>query len=438
MRKGTLLLMVLTLFWLTACSNTAVNSSQPAPNSPSGNQQADGSKSDEKITLEFWHIDTGEKEKVYQEAIERFQAKHPNVEVKAVYTANDTYKQKLPVAMAGGNPPDVFHSWGGGWLQQFVDQGYVLDITGKIDPDNYNASALANATFNDKVYGVPLGLSVCIFWYNKDLFAKYNISPPKTWEELLNAIDTLKANQVIPIALANQPKWPGAYYLMYIADRLEGPDLFNSAYHRTGRGFDDPGYIKTGEYLQELSKRGAFNPGFNGLPYDAGAGRQLIYSEQAAMMLMNNSFITNIRSEMPDFEKKIDFFTFPAMPGGKGDPTNLHASTSPVWSVAEKSKHPDLAVEFIKELTSVETAQAFSDRTGSPVAVNGVEYKDEWAKRFGELASNANSIFTPYDQTLPPALAETHKDTTQALLGLTITPEEAAKMMEEKAKEVLK
>ena len=43
----------------------------------------------------------------------------------------------------------------------------------------------------------------------------------------------------------------------------------------------------------------------------------------------------------------------------------------------------------------------------------------------------------PYDQTLPPELAELHKDTTQAIFGLDMTPEEAAKKMEEKAKEVL-
>ena len=43
----------------------------------------------------------------------------------------------------------------------------------------------------------------------------------------------------------------------------------------------------------------------------------------------------------------------------------------------------------------------------------------------------------PYDQTLPPELAELHKDTTQALFGLSMTPEEAAKKMEAKAEELL-
>ena len=43
----------------------------------------------------------------------------------------------------------------------------------------------------------------------------------------------------------------------------------------------------------------------------------------------------------------------------------------------------------------------------------------------------------PYDQTLPPELAELHKDTTQAIFGLEMTPKEAAEKMEQKAEETL-
>lgn len=439
MKKTIVMLSALSLI-LAACSSSTTPSNQQgsASGTSTDNTTAGGGNSGGKKTLEFWYIDPGDKEKVYLEAVERFKAKHPDVEVKSLQTPNDTYKQKFAVAMAGGNPPDVFHSWGGGWLKEFVGQDNVLDITGKFDTNLFNQQALDNATFDGKVYGLPLGLSLSVFWYNKEIFAKHNLKAPATWEELLNVVDTLKQNKVIPIALANQPKWPGAYYLMYLADRAEGPELFNNAFARQGRGFDDPGYVKAGEYIQELSKREAFNKGFNGIAYDAGQGGQLMYTGQAAMMLMSNAFVNNLRSEAPSFEAKLDFFPFPTLPGGKGDPGNLQAATAPVWSVSKKSANPDLAIELIKELASVETAQAYSDRTASPVAINGVTYKDEYAKRLAEMASNAKAMFWPYDQTLPAELAELHKDTTQALFGLSITPEEAAKRMEEKAKQLLK
>jgi raffinose/stachyose/melibiose transport system substrate-binding protein len=435
MKKAIALLSIASMITLAACSSSQTPGKQ---DNSTGTKPADTGKSGDKKTLEFWYIDPGDKEKVYLEAVERFKKKHPDVEVKTLQTPNDTYKQKFAVAMSGGTPPDVFHSWGGGWLKEFVNQGNVLDITGKFDSKTFNKQALDNTTFSDKTYGLPLGVSLAEFWYNKDLFAKYGLKAPTTWDELLNVVDTLKKNKVIPIALANQPKWPGAYYLMYLADRLEGPELFNSAFQRKGKGFDDAGYVKAGQYIQDLSKKDAFNKGFNGIPYDAGAGRQLLYTEQAAMMLMSNSIVNNIRAEAPNFEKKLDFFPFPTMPGGKGDPSDVQGSTAPVWSVSKKSKNPDLAIELVKELTSVETAQAYSDRTGSVVAVKGINYKDEYAKRLAEQTDKAKAIFWPYDQTLPADLAELHKDTTQALFGQSITPEDAAKQMEAKAKQVLK
>jgi raffinose/stachyose/melibiose transport system substrate-binding protein len=436
MKKLLSSLTVASMLLLSACGGGSQNSSAPAPKD--GDKSKQEVSSGAKKTLDFWYIDPDQKEKVYLAAVKRFEAKHPDVQVKALRIPNDAYKQKFAVAMSGGNPPDIFHSWGGGWLKSFVDSGKVLDITGKIEAKNYNKLALDNASFNDKVYGLPLGISLTEVWYNKEIFQKFNLQPPKTWDELMTVIDTLKKNNVIPFALANQTKWPGAYIFMYLSDRLGTEKLFLSAFHREGKGFDDPDYVKAGKYIQQLVDAGAFNPGFNGVPYDAGQSRQMMYTGQAAMQVLSNSIVNNVRGESPDFEKKLDYFPFPTLPDGKGDPTDLGAASAPVWSVSKDSKNPDLAIELAKELTSVETAQDYADKTGSVTAISGVDYKDPFAKRLAADLDKAHAVHWPYDQTLPPELAELHKDTTQAIFGKTMTPEDAAKKMEEKAKEILK
>ena len=48
-----------------------------------------------------------------------------------------------------------------------------------------------------------------------------------------------------------------------------------------------------------------------------------------------------------------------------------------------------------------------------------------------DVVSKAKSVQLWYDQYLPPDLAELHKDTCQELLGLTMTPQEVNKAMEE-------
>ncbi|MCM3714478.1 extracellular solute-binding protein [Alkalihalobacillus oceani] len=416
------------LLVVAACSPSDEGSSTPESSEQNG----------DKKVIDFWHIDPGVREEVYMEAVARFEEKHSDVQVNVLQIPNDDYKQRMVVAMSGGNPPDVFHSWGGGWLEEFVQSGQVKNLNDEdIDFSQFAEVALDNSTYDGNVYGLPLGLSPYVFYYNKDIFAEHHLEVPETYDELLTIIDVLNENNVIPIALANQPKWPGAFFLMYLADRLAGENLFLEAYHREGRGFDDPAYVQAGVYIQELVERNAFNPGFNGISYDAGQGRQLMYSGQAAMMLMTSGFVNNMRDESPDFEEKMGVFNFPALSEGEGDPSNISAGASPVWSVSENAEHADLAVELVKELTSVETAQAFVDRTGTAVALLGIESSDPYVQTFMELIGEANSIQFPYDQVLPPALGELHKDTTQEILGLTMTPEEAAAQMESKAQEEL-
>jgi len=396
----------------------------------------EGAANGDKV-IEFWHIEPGEKGKIFEEVAQQFEEDNPGVKVKLTRIPNDSFKQKLSVAMSGGEVPDIFQSWGGGWLKNFADEGNVLDITEDVDEGHFNQLALDNSTYNDKLYGLPLGLTIDVVFYNKEIFDKYGLEAPKTFEEWLKVIDVLNENNVIPIALTNQTKWPGAYYLMNFAARIGGPDLFNSAFKREGKGFDDPAYVQAGEYIQELVERNAFNPGFNGVPYDEGQGRQLLYSGQAAMMDMTISLLNNIKDEAPEFEEKLDFFLFPTVPGGKGDQTQVGGSASPVFSVSQDSEVADLSVALLKALTSEKIAHEYVKRTGSLSSVAGIEPEDELVKRFFEITENATHIQMPYDQTLPPELGEKHKDTTQAIFGLDMTPEEAAKQMEKKAVELL-
>lgn len=441
MKKWVPVVMAGLMLLTTACSGTSSNATQDTGKKETGNteqKQPAQAPSGDKKKLSFWYIETGKRKELIEAAVQKFMQAHPEAEVEVVQIPNDPYKTKLSVAMGGGNPPDVFHSWGGGWLKQFVSANQVLDLTGKINADSYVPAALGAATFDSKVYGAPLAMSVVPFFYNKEIFAKYQLQPPQTYDDLLKIVDTLKKENIIPISMANKTKWPSAFYLMYFAEKMAGPEIFSEAFERKGRTFDDEAYVKAGEMIQDLVKRGAFNPGFNGLQYDTGQSRQLLYTGKAAMELQTASYVNNVRNEAPDFLNKLGMFPFPAVAGGKGNISNMVGGVSPVFSVSAKSKHPDLAVELVKVLTSQELAQQMADETSAISAVKGVNYKDAFAVQLNDMLSKAGYLQTFYDQTLPPELAELHKDTTQALFGQSITPAEAAKQMEAKAKEVLK
>ncbi|KQR31042.1 extracellular solute-binding protein [Deinococcus sp. Leaf326] len=395
-------------------------------------------------SLDLWHLQTTEAGKaVIQKAVDRFQTANPGVKVNVSPTPNDTYKTKLKIAFGANAAPCVFASWGGGPLYEYVKSSQVVNLSPFLQKDQafytrFQPASWSAVTFDKQIYGIPgenTGIAVVI--YNKALFAKYKLTPPRTWPELLKVVATLKGNNVAAFSLANKAKWPGSMYYGYLVDRLGGPDTFRNAVLRKGGGsFADPVFVKAGTLLQDLVRAGAFVQGYNGLDYDSGVSRQLLYSGKAAMELMGTWELATISSENPTFAKDMGFFAFPTVPGGKGNAGNVLGTVGDnFYSVAKSCKTPELAFKLLKAITDTQAEQdRLADRRLPPV--KGLKVTDPLLSQVSAFVAKAPSVQLWYDQDLAPQLGELHKDTSQALLGLSITPQAAADQMEALAKKL--
>jgi raffinose/stachyose/melibiose transport system substrate-binding protein len=379
--------------------------------------------------------------KILDDSVARFEKAHPGYKVEHSHILNDAYKTKLKIAFGANQPPCVFASWGGGPLREYVKAGQVADISGYLAKapdyrDRFAPAGFKSVTFDGKVYGVPAeNTAMAVMFYNKEIFAKFKLTPPKTWDEFMNVVQVLKSNNIAPLSLANKNKWPGSMYFVYLADRIGGSDVFQKAADRApGASFTDPAFVEAGKRIQELVKAGAFAQGFNGLDYDIGGSRRLLYSGRAAMELMGSWEAATIRNENPAFYEKLDFFPFPTLPGGKGDPNAVVGTVGDnFYSVASACKEPEAAFKLIQSMTDDISAQARLDDKRI-IPVKGLKTSDPFLNRIMKMVAEATNVQLWYDQELPPKLAEVHKDTVQALFGLSLTPEAAAKQMEDAAK----
>src|SRR4030042_1999103 len=218
---------------------------------------------------------------------------------------------------------------------------------------------------------------------------------------------------------------------MYLADRLGGGDLFlNALYRQKGVTFNDKAYVQAGEKVQELVNKGYFAEGFNGLDEDSGQSRALIYTGKAGMYLMGNWFLGNARKEAPDILNQIDFFNFPAVEGGKGDPTNLIGSPGQnYFSISANSKNKEGAMKFLDEFIMNQSYVEFLGSTAGyvPPVKNSANFvTDPFLKKVAKTFEDAKHVQLYYDQFLSPEMAEVHKDVVQALFGLSMTPKDAA------------
>jgi Bacterial extracellular solute-binding protein/Binding-protein-dependent transport system inner membrane component len=72
-----------------------------------------------------WIVTTGPSpaNNVINQAVTAFEKSHPGDHITVSYVENQSYKQKIQLAMGAGNPPTIFWTWGGGPLKQYIDAG---------------------------------------------------------------------------------------------------------------------------------------------------------------------------------------------------------------------------------------------------------------------------------------------------------------------------
>jgi raffinose/stachyose/melibiose transport system substrate-binding protein len=194
--------------------------------------------------------------------------------------------------------------------------------------------------------------------------------------------------------------------------------------------FEDPGYVKAAEMLQDLVKKGYFPEGVNALDEDLSEASSLLYNKKAGMYLMGTWFLSVAKQQFPDMLDQLDFFPFPAVEDGKGDPSNLVGSPGQDYmSVTTTSENMEVAYDYF-------TSQVMSDEWISSMIENGYippvkgasdMLTDPMLKKSAGYFEAAKRVQVYYDQFLPPAMGQKHLDLVQALFGLAMTPEEVAK-----------
>ncbi len=421
----------------TAAPAEGEKSDAPAEGEKSDAPAADG----EEITLTVWHIAIDEtRHQTVTNAMNRFMEKYPNVKVVDVPNENDPYKTKLATAMAAGEEPDIFVSWGGGWLESFIDEGKVLDIDDRVKEiaDEYYPAALSLFQIKGKNYSLPYSCGPVPVYYNKQIYADLGLEVPTTIEEFEANCDKIKEAGIIPLALGNSSQWPAALTFTYLSMREGGTQPFLDAYNRENGGtFEHESFIKAGARLQDWVKKGYYPEGCNGINYDTGGSRMLFYNGMAAHIVQTNGMFSNCRSEAPEFyENNLGIFGFPVIEGTDGNAKQILGGGN-AYSISASCEHPDEAFELIHMLTDKEFGQESVDIAGVISGVKGVTMPNELTKAADEFIQNAEYIQNFYDQFLPTDLGALHKQTTYDLVGLECTPEEAAAKMEELAKQTL-
>jgi len=360
---------------LAACSSGAASS---------GGSGGSGSGT---ITLTWWNNATNQPLLgVYTNAIKGFEASHPNIKITNVPIQNETLqKTKIPLALQGNNPPNIYQQWGGGVLGQQVSSGKVDNITSDVSSWIGGITGASGWQAKGQQYGVPVDLHIVGFWYRKDIFAKDGITVPTTLAQLESDDTKLRAHGVAPIAVGSKDGWPDAFYWEYFALRDCPQSTVTSAIG--SESFSASCFATASTNLAAFLKTNPFQTGFLGTSSQQGAGSSagLVASGKAAMELQGDwdpSVMEGV-STNKNLSTELGWFPFPQTPGSAGSQTAALGGGDG-YSCTGTTQQAQACAEFLQYLDSptVQTQIVGVGESGEPV-----------------IASAASAISLPATQT---------------------------------------
>jgi ABC-type glycerol-3-phosphate transport system substrate-binding protein len=351
---------------LTACGvkkdeqPAAASGTAPAAQSGATAAAGAGGKTPVKLRILWWGSQP--RHDATLKVLDLYTKKNPNVTFEPEYQGFDGYIDKLSTQAAARNAPDVFQM-DAAWFNDWASSNRLADLS-PVNTKDVDKALLDTGTYKGKVYALPLGNNALGMVYNKTMFDKLGVQPPKTWDELFQLAKDIKPKLAKDQYLLKDPT---ADYTMYTSYQLSK----GKGYPLTQEGkfnFDKDTWIEYMTKMQELRKGGFVAPpdvtmsdkGFD-------AKLDLLGQEKVMMKLSHAAEFGGFDSLKPG--------SFALTPLPKGVEAGGWLKASMYWSVNPDSKAKDEAMKFIDWfINDQEAADILGTSRGVPVSKKIVDY----------------------------------------------------------------
>jgi len=420
MKKNYLKLSMVVLVLVMILSLVACGSSEPVSEKTSEENEGK-SEVTEPITLVMWDdAASAENARVIAPIIEKWNAENPNIQIVRDAVDVESYKMKLKTAVAAGEAPDIFFSWGAGFSQPFVEAGKILALDDYLSEDikaNLKGGVLENCTYDGKVYALPYNAWYGVLYCNTELFEKYNLELPTTYDELLAVSKAFRAEGVGPIGVGVSEGWTAMFYQNILAVGAAGADATNEALGGSGR-YDSEEMLLAAQRLKELVDAGAFIDGYMGLNYDEFMAS---FKQGDIPMVYQGSWEAGeMTMEEYPVAGKVVPIKFPS------DNNCYLGGAIDIYMVNAETEYKEEAVRALEYIAQEMSRGSLAEGIGLPVYKGELDVTtlDPVTAEIINLTSDAEGLVLAWDTFLTPEDAQKHLDLVQELFAGVKTPEE--------------
>jgi multiple sugar transport system substrate-binding protein len=369
MKKNSLLLgisaMLAAQLTLVGCSNDNKATSTDSAKSTAGGVT--------QITL--WHMEEPpNRVKRFQEVIEAFNQKNPDIKVTPqVQSWGDAYS-KFPAAIQAGNGPDLLFTIPD-YTTLIKELGVVQpmdDIVKSINEKHkFLPSSLTPYQYENHTWSIPIFGMVQVLWYRADLLKEANITPPKTWDELTAAAKQLTKGGKYGIALPASKSMATDQVLYSFLVSAGAKNIINGENKVT---FNNEKTVKAYQTYKDLL---AYSPADSNT-YQWGEPQAQFNTGKAAMAIEKGQYLSTFEKESGRPASDLGVVPMPVASGGNAG--SIYYSNG-IMMLTKDAKKQEAIKKFFEYLYEPETYGSFVNAEPGlflPITEDGSKANSYW------------------------------------------------------------
>jgi ABC-type Fe3+ transport system substrate-binding protein len=365
-----------------------------------GSEDVSGSVS----VMAIW---AGEEQQSFQEVINGFEDKFPNVDVK--YTSGgDNLATILSTAVEGGNPPTLAAVGQPGLMADFAKKNAIKPIDNLRDKivDAFGEDVADTGAVDGTQYGVMFKASnKSTIWYNVSTFEEAGVEPPKTWDDLNSVRDTVKAAGITPYSVGVDVGWPITDLFENVYLRSAGPEKYDQLTKHeipwTDQSVKDALTIMK-DIVGDSSNLAGGTEGALQTEMPDSVAKVFSDNPDASMVIIGD-FAPGVTETTLEPETGYNVFDFPSIEGS--DPSIVASG-----DLFLKFKDSPAADAFLEYLTTTEAAEIWAKRGGFSSPNKNIDvdvYPDEITKTTAGALAEAETFRFDMSDLEPAAFGGT-------------------------------
>lgn len=389
------------------------------------------------ITLSMQNPDVESADPATWAIVEAFEAANPDITVTVSGEAVAEHLQKLSIAAQSDTLPDVF------WVykstaEEMNEAGLLLDLAPVLDDlgltERFPESTIANFSADETIYGVPYQGLLTGLWVNEQVLEDNGVPMPTSFDDLLDAAETLNANGVTTISNgANQSAF-SVWSFLTMLDRFGYEDKVDGLLDGSEQYTNDD-FLRLYEHIDELREAGAFPSNVSTQTYQQAVDQ---FTSGNAAMLDAGVWASSAIQES-EIAGDVSFWQGPQFSDGVGEQNIIMNVASAPFAVDHKVGDNEQKLEavtaFIDFYYSDEAQQLLVDNGQPPVTTYEpvLDADSQSALKAAIDAATADGVTSPQSQPdllVPTPVANAMYDSIYGVIQGQLTPEAALDLVQ--------